>query len=409
MAFLIMTMMAALRALDRHRLRSTLAMLGIVIGVASLIVMMSIGEGTQAAVQNQLATFGRNMIMILRGAYTSSGVRSGHGGVVSLTIADIQVLEGLPEVSKVGWQKWGARQVVHEKHNWYTNITGVTPSYLAIRDWRISSGHGLNQADEDSMAKVVLLGRTVVEALFDEGDELVGATVRLSNMPFTVIGTLAPKGFDAYGADQDDIILMPFSTAERKVIGTQFIGSISIGYLSTASPDHVDRVATEAQRILRERHKLRPDQEDDFAVNNNREVAKIQLATSESMRHLLLAVTSISLLVGGIGIMNVLLVSVTQRTREIGIRMAVGAKRRHIRLQFLLEAIVLSGVGGLLGIAVGIGGASIASKIAHWPTIISLPSILLAFGFSSLVGLIFGLYPADFASRLHPVEALRGD
>ena len=407
MHLLIMTGLVAFRVLARNRLRSALTMLGIIIGVGAVIAMVSIGEGAKAAVQAQLATFGTNVIMVLPGATTTGGVRSGHGGAVTLTTADMEELGKLSHVAHSGWARRDAMQAVHENKNWFTTVNGVTPSYLIIRDWSIVSGDFFTQIDMDSAAKVVLLGRTVADNLFDSGQDPVGSVIRLKNIPFIVVGTLGSKGFDTRGTDQDDVIFLPFTTAERKLMGTKFLGSIGSGFLSAESPDHMDQVAAEAKRILRQRHHLRPDQEDDFTIRNQLDTAKIQQGTSESMTVLLLAVASISLLVGGIGIMNILLVSVTERTREIGIRMAVGAKRWHILLQFLVEAVVLSAIGGLIGVVLGVGGAKLASTFAGWPTIITPAVMVLAFGFSALVGIFFGLYPANKASRLNPIEALR--
>ena len=247
----------------------------------------------------------------------------------------------------------------------------------------------------------------MVDNLFLPGEDAIGATVRLKNIPFRVVGTLAAKGFDSRGTDQDDVVFIPFSTAERKVMGTKFIGSIGAGFLSAEAPEYMDQVAADVKRVLRQRHKIRGDQDDDFTVRNQLDTVKLQEGTSESMTLMLLAVASISLLVGGIGIMNILLVSVTERTREIGIRMAVGAKRRHILLQFLVEAVVISAFGGLIGVVIGVAGAKVASNFAGWPTIISSHSMFIAFGFSALVGVFFGLYPANKASRLNPIDALR--
>jgi putative ABC transport system permease protein len=407
MNLLMMTALVAFRVLARNRLRSGLTMLGIIIGVGAVIAMVSIGEGAKAAVQAQLATFGTNVITILPGAMTVGGVRSGHGGAVTLTTADLEELGRLQYVTQAGWARRDAMQAVHENKNWFTTVNGVTPSYLIIRDWSIVAGDFITQPEMDSAAKVALLGKTVVDNLFDPGEDPVGSIVRLKNIPFKVAGTLASKGFDTRGTDQDDVIFIPFTTAERKLMGTRFQGSIGSGFLSADAPQHMEEVATEAKRILRQRHRLRPDQEDDFTIRNQLDTAKIQEGTSQSMTMLLLAVASISLLVGGIGIMNILLVSVTERTREIGIRMAVGAKRRHILLQFLVEAVVMSAVGGLIGVAFGVAGAKIASNVAGWPTIITPEVMVMAFAFSALVGIFFGLYPANKASRLNPIEALR--
>ena len=407
MNLLLMTVQVALRVLGRNRLRSALTMLGIIIGVGAVIAMVSIGGGAKAAVQAQIATFGTNVIMILPGATTTTGVRSGHGGAMTLTVADMEELGELPYVTYAGWARRDAMQVVHENKNWFTTINAVTPSYLIIRDWSLLSGDFFSQNDMDSAAKVALLGRTVVDNLFDPGQDPVGATIRIKNMPFTVVGALAPKGFDTRGTDQDDVVFLPFTTGERKVLGTKFLGVIGAGFLSAESPERMDEVAAEAKRFLRQRHRLRPDQEDDFTIRNQLDTARLQEGTSQTMTFFLLVVASISLLVGGIGIMNILLVSVTERTREIGIRMAVGAKRRHILLQFLVEAVVLSAIGGLIGLALGVGFAKFCSWFFRWPVIITTDTMVIALGFSALVGVFFGLYPANKASRLNPIEALR--
>jgi len=402
-----MTISVAFRVLSRNRLRSALTMLGIIIGVGAVIAMISIGEGAKAAVRAQLATFGTNVVMILPGSMTTSGVRSGHGGMITLTVADMIELGKLPNVAETSWTKRDVAQVVQENKNWFTSIGAVTPSYMVIRDWSIARGDFYTQNDEDTAAKVVLLGKTVVDNLFDPGEDPIGATVRIKNIPFKVVGTLAPKGFDTRGNDQDDIVFLPFSTGEHRLIGTKFLGSINAGFLSADSLEDMTQVTSDAKRLLRVRHKLRPDQEDDFTVRNQLDIAKVQEGTADSMTMMLLAIASISLLVGGIGIMNILLVSVTERTREIGIRMAVGAKRWHILLQFLVEAVILSAMGGLIGIVTGIVGAQTASRFAGWPTIVSPQSLVVAFGFSALVGVFFGLYPANKASRLNPIDALR--
>jgi len=407
MNFLLMTVLVAFRVLGRHRMRSALTMLGIIIGVGAVIAMVSIGEGAKAAVQAQIASFGTNVIIILPGAMTVSGVRTGHGGAVTLTVADIEELKKIPGVTEIGWARRDAMQVVHERKNWFTTINGVTPGYLTIRGWSIVSGDFFTQTEMDKAAKVALVGNSVFKNLFEPGEDPEGATIRIKNIPFKVIGVLDAKGYDTRGADQDDVVFIPFTTAERKIMGTKFLGSIGAGFLSAESPEQMSQIVEEVKRILRQRHKLRPTQEDDFTVRNQIDIAKVQEGTSESMTLLLLAVASISLLVGGIGIMNILLVSVTERTREIGIRMAVGAKRRHILLQFLVEAVVLSAMGGLIGVGLGVGGAKTASNLAGWPTIISGDILLIAFGFSALVGVFFGLYPANKASRLNPIEALR--
>ncbi len=407
MNFFLMTVLVAFRVLGRNRMRSVLTMLGIIIGVGSVIAMVSIGEGAKAAVQAQIASFGTNVITILPGAMTTTGVRTGHGGAMTLTIADMEELRKISGVADVGWARRDAMQVVHENKNWFTTVNGVTPGYLVIRGWSTVSGGFFTQADNETAAKVALVGHTVAENVFGPGEDPVGATIRLKNIPFKVVGKLIAKGYDTRGSDQDDVIFIPFSTAERKVMGTRFLGAIGAGFLSAETPEQMAPIVDEVTQVLRRRHQLRPNQEDDFTVRNQLDTARIQEGTSESMTLLLLAVASISLLVGGIGIMNILLVSVTERTKEIGIRMAVGATRRHILLQFLVEAVVLSALGGLIGVGMGVAGAKVASNVAGWPAIISGDILLIAFGFSALVGVVFGLYPANKASRLNPIEALR--
>jgi putative ABC transport system permease protein len=407
MQFLWMTLIVAFRVLGRHRLRSALTMLGMVIGVAAVIAMVSIGAGAKAAVQTQLATFGTNVITVLPGASTSGGLRSGYGGVVTLTINDMQELKKIPFVTQVGWHRTLFDHVLHENKNWQTRIGGISLSYFIIRDWSLASGDFFTQADMDGSAKAAVLGKTIVQNLYDPGEDPVGSMIRIRSLPFQIVGTLAPKGFDAQGNDQDDIVFIPFSTAERKLVGSKFLGSVSAGFLSVEDPEHMGEVVEEVKRVLRERHRLRPAQVDDFTVRNQLDMMKVQASTSESMTMLLLAVASVSLLVGGIGIMNILLVSVNERTREIGIRLAVGAKRGHILLQFLIEALVLSTIGGSVGILVGLIGASVASQVAGWPTIVPMGVIVGAFAFSGIVGVFFGLYPANKASLLNPIKAIR--
>jgi putative ABC transport system permease protein len=298
-------------------------------------------------------------------------------------------------------------QIVNGNRNWNGSINGISPSYLTIRDWSFSSGGPFTQTDMDSAARVALIGQTLVDNLFDSGEEPVGAVIRIKNVPFRVIGVLAPKGQSAQGSDQDDVIFIPFTTAERKVFGTPFLGSIGAMFASTDRTEDLPEAVEQIRDVLRTRHRLQPDQNDDFTVKTQVDIGKVQEGTSQTLTLMLFSIASVSLLVGGIGIMNILLVSVTERTREIGVRMAVGAKRRHIVMQFLIEAMTLSLVGGALGIVFGIVGAKLTTVIAGWPTIISSDVIVVAFFFSLAVGLFFGLYPANKASRLNPIEALR--
>jgi putative ABC transport system permease protein len=310
-------------------------------------------------------------------------------------------------LSDTGWAKREVMQIVNGNRNWNGSINGISPGYLTIRDWSFSSGGPFTQSDLDSAARVALIGQTIVDNLFDSGEEPVGAVIRIKNVPFRVIGVLAPKGQSAQGSDQDDVIFIPFSTAERKVFGTSFLGSIGAMFASTDRTEDLPEAVEQIRDVLRTRHRLQPEQSDDFTVKTQVDIGKVQEGTSQTLTMMLFSIASVSLLVGGIGIMNILLVSVTERTREIGVRMAVGAKRRHIVMQFLIEAMTLSLLGGSLGVVVGIVGAKLTTVIAGWPTIISSEVIVIAFFFSLAVGLFFGLYPANKASRLNPIEALR--
>lgn len=407
-AFLWLTVLTAFRVLGRNRLRAGLTMLGIVIGVGSVIAMVSIGEGAKEAVRAQVATMGTNVIIVLPGASSVGGVRGGQGSVVTLTVADaLDLKKKVPLLADTGYGKRDVMQVVNGNKNWNAPVNGISPSYLTIRDWSFSSGGPLTQADMDAAARVALLGQTVVDNLYDPGEEPVGSTIRIKNVPFRVIGVLAPKGQSAQGSDQDDIIFIPFTTAERKVLGTQFLGSVGALFASTDRADDLPEAVEGVREVLRNRHRLQPDQADDFTIRTQVDIGKVQEGASQTLTAMMFAIASISLVVGGIGIMNILLVSVTERTREIGVRLAVGAKRRHILIQFLIEAMTLSFVGGLLGIVLGVLGARTTTVFAGWPTIISPHAIAIAFAFSVMIGLFFGLYPANKAAHLNPIEALR--
>jgi putative ABC transport system permease protein len=407
-AFVWLTILTALRILARNRMRAGLTMLGIVIGVAAVIAMVSIGEGAKQAVQAQIATMGTNVIIVFPGVTSASGVRGSQGSAVTLTVSDaLDLKKRIPLLVDTGWAKRDVMQIVYGNRNWNGPINGISPSYLTIRDWSFKSGGPFTQTDLESAARVALIGQTILANLFEPGEEPVGAIIRIKNVPFHVIGVLAPKGQSAQGSDQDDVIFIPFSTAERKVFGTSFIGSVGALFGSTDQVEDLPMAAEQIREVLRGRHRLQTEQDDDFTIRTQVDIGKIQEGTSETLTMMLFAIASVSLLVGGIGIMNILLVSVTERTREIGVRMAVGAKRRHIVMQFLIEAMTLSLVGGALGIVLGVAGAKLTTLIAGWPTIISGNVILLAFFFSLVVGLFFGLYPANKAARLNPIEALR--
>lgn len=407
-SFLFMTVLTAFRFLNRNRMRSVLTTIGIIIGVGSVIAMVSIGEGAKSVIQSQVASMGTNMILILPGATSVGGVRGGQGGAVTLTVSDaVDLKKKLGVLRETGWAKRDVMQVVYGNQNWNVPVNGISPSYLRIRDWSFTSGGPFTEAEMEATSRVALIGQTVVDNLFTEGEDPLGKMIRIKNVPFQIIGILAPKGQSPNGNDQDDIIFIPFTTAERKVVGTQFLGTVGALFASTERTEDLPEAVEDIRRILRERHRLRPEQPDDFTLRTQVDIGRVQEGTGETLTIMMFSVASISLLVGGIGIMNILLVSVTERTREIGIRMAIGAKRQHILVQFLAEAIILSMAGGMLGVVFGIAGARATTLIAGWPTIISIQAILVAFLFSVAVGLIFGIYPANKASRLNPIDALR--
>jgi putative ABC transport system permease protein len=403
-----MTLVAALRALRRNKLRSALTMLGIVIGVAAVIAMVSVGQGANEAVQKQIESLGTNLLMVIPGATTAGGARSGWGGVSTLTVADANAIQReCPSVADVTYFRRQVVQVLYGNRNWSTVAQGTTPSYVRVRDWKVVEGSFFTQRDEDTANRVAVLGQTVVNELFGPGEDPVGAQIRIVDVPFTVIGVLEPKGQSGYGRDQDDVVLMPFTTAERRVLGITFVGTVDMIFASAVSNREIDAATSEITALLHERHHVPKGQDDDFTVRDLNEIAQARESASQVMSTLLLSVASISLLVGGIGIMNILLVSVTERTHEIGIRMAVGAKSRHILLQFLVEAITLSIAGGLAGAVLGVVGAEAISFFAEWPTVISPAVIAGSILFSGAVGVFFGFYPARKASRLDPILALR--
>ena len=403
-----MTMVTAFRVLGRNRLRAGLTMLGIIIGVGAVIAMVGIGQGAKEAVRAQVATMGTNLIIVWPGSTTVGGVRNAAGGAVTLTVADAQELKKkIPLLVDTGWAKRDVTQIINGNKNWNGPVNGISPSYLTIRDWSFTGGGPITQADLEAGARVAIIGETIVENLYDPGEEPVGSTIRIKNVPFRVVGVLSAKGQSAQGTDQDDVIFIPFTTAERKLVGTSFLGSVGAIFASTSRLDDLPEAVEALREVLRLRHRLQADQADDFTIRTQVDIGKVQEGASETLTVMMFAIASISLLVGGIGIMNILLVSVTERTREIGVRMAVGAKRRHILMQFLIEAMTLGLVGGILGIIVGVVGARVMTFVVGWPTIISPSSIVVASVFSLAVGLFFGLYPANKASRLNPIDALR--
>jgi putative ABC transport system permease protein len=408
MKLLRMTLRAALRALRRNKMRSVLTMLGIIIGVAAVIATVSIGQGADAAVQEQIRSLGTDLLMIVPGATTSTGVRSGAGGVSTLTVADAMAIKKeCPAVKEVSYFKRQIAQIVNGDKNWSTAVQGAPPSFFAVREWPVVSGSIFSERDEDGAARVAVLGQTLVEQLFGIGHDPVGSSVRIKNVPFRVVGVLQEKGQTMWGQDQDDVIVVPFSTAERRVLGTEFLGTVDNILVTALSTAEMNDASEQVTALLRQRHRIQSDEDIDFTVRNLADFARASQMASQVMTNLLLSVATISLLVGGIGIMNILLVSVTERTREIGIRMAVGAKSRHILLQFLVEAVALSMVGGAIGALLGIGAATAVSRLAAWPTLVSPPAVVAAVLFSGAVGVFFGFYPARKAARLDPIQALR--
>ena len=408
MSFLA-TLRIALAALRVNKLRSALTMLGIIIGVGAVSAMTAIGAGAQARVEDQIRSLGSNLIIVLPGNITSGGVRLGSGAQLTLSEDDAAALpREIPEIEVAAPQLRGGGQVVFGNSNWSTQILGVTPDYLVAREWEVVSGRPFTETDVDGAAKVVLIGQTVARTLFGESDP-VGETIRIRNVPHQVVGLLDRKGQSMIGQDQDDVVLIPISTARKRVLGGQQVRARNVGTITVKVRQGADVASAEQQmrELLRQRHKLQPNQEDDFFVRNLSEVLSAQEASSKVLAILLAAIASVSLVVGGIGIMNIMLVSVTERTREIGLRMAVGAKSRDILLQFLVEAVTLSLIGGLVGIVLGAIASYAVGQFAGWRTEMGAGAVLLAFGFAAAVGVFFGFYPARKASKLVPIDALR--
>jgi putative ABC transport system permease protein len=406
---LIIGIRIALRALRVNMLRSMLTMLGIIIGVGAVITMIAVGAGAQARVEEQIKGLGTNLIILSPGSVTAGGVRMGAGSRSSLTEDDSYAIQReLPTVQASAPTLRGAGQVVAAGNNWSTVFFGVTPEYLEARNWVVATGKMFETSDLMGSTKVALLGETVVRSLFGDSDP-IGQTVRIRKVPFVVIGTLGRKGQNMMGQDQDDIILMPISTARNRVLGGNTAKQRSVGSVSIKIRDGEDMKEAEEQirSLLRQRHRLQAGQDDDFSLRNLSEVLQTQEESSRVMALLLAAVASVSLMVGGIGIMNIMLVSVTERTREIGLRMAVGARSSDILTQFLVEAVTLALIGGLLGILLGVGSSIAIANFAAWRVELRPESILLAVGFAAAIGIFFGFYPARKASRLLPIEALR--
>lgn len=430
--FLRMALLVAGRAILRNKMRSALTMLGIFIGVGALITMVAVGQGANAAVTARIESLGTNLLVVLPGARTVGGARTGSGSASTLTVADAQAIrQDADAVSNVSYQIRQSGQVQYGDKNWTTSVIGVNPAFFIIRNWPVVAGRLINGNDELNATRVCLIGHTVALNLFGPYENPVGATILVKNVPMEVVGLLQTRGQTGFGQDQDDVVYMPFTTAQNKVLGVaapnqttttnsiyitapnpfgiqpKLTGYVNIIFVQARSTDLVPKAKAQIIKILERRHRIESGQADDFSVRNISDITQAMKGSSKTMALLLAAVASISLIVGGIGIMNILLVSVTERTREIGIRMAIGARRAHVLMQFLVEAVLLSGIGGLAGIVLGLMISELISHIADWPTVISPLAIIGGFAFSAMIGIFFGYYPARRASRLNPIDALR--
>jgi putative ABC transport system permease protein len=398
------TFNVAYRALRRNKMRSVLTALGIIIGVGAVIAMVGIGNGAKAQVEAQIASLGENVILIFSGSTTSSGIHTGWGSAGTLKIEDAEAIgREVPGVIAVSEEVFSTTQVAAGNQNWFTRIYGESADYFDIREWPLADGAPFTPQDVRSANKVCVIGRTTATQIYGN-ENPIGQVLRIKNVPFTILGVLTPKGLSPQGVDQDDIVVMPYTSAMKRVIGGTVLRNINV---QIADARQVGPAQQQIISLLRQRHNIRPGRDDDFTVRTQQEITETATATSRVMTVLLGAIAGVSLLVGGIGIMNIMLVSVTERTREIGVRMAVGARGNDILTQFLIEAVTLSSVGGVIGIICGIAASKLLSIYAHWPTLISISSIAIAFLFSAAVGVFFGFYPARTAAALDPIEALR--
>jgi putative ABC transport system permease protein len=397
----------AISALWAYKGRTLLTMLGIVIGIGTIIVMVSIGQGANQAIQDQINKMGTNLLYAISGSSKKGGVRGGHGSQPSLRLKDIDAIRRLcPSIKEISYQINGAVQSVAENKNWGSPLQGSVPAYASITSWTLQEGEFINDRHLKTVANVAVLGSVVAENLFEADSSAVGRKIRLKNVPFTVIGVLTSKGRTPDGRDADDIVIIPYTTAVRKIMGRTLPGMVHFILVSAHSKELVPRAKWEMEIALRQSHRIPENGDDDFIVGTLDEFADAAAESTAIMRLLLIAVASISLVVGGIGIMNIMLVTVTERTREIGVRMAIGAREKDILTQFLVESITMSVVGGILGTVIGIAASRVISEFAGWPTIISPESVVIATFFSGLIGIFFGYYPARKASRLDPIDAL---
>jgi putative ABC transport system permease protein len=400
----ITLMRIAAEALIRNRTRSLLTMLGVIIGVAAVVVTISIGTGARTSVASQINGLGSNLLIVIPGNVTLNGVRTGTGGASTLTVEDGLAIAKLPRVAAVSPGVSVRMQVIAGERNWQTVIAGVAPTFTYIREWQLASGTFFNDTDVAAAAKVCVLGQTVIDNLFPDGSSPIGKTVLIHGVPFTVIGTLVRRGQSATGQDQDDTIVVPYTSAMKRLTGATFVNVIAV---SAQDQSSINAVQTEIVQLLEQRHQITGSQQDDFDVRSLQDIANAAAATASVMEYLLAGVGAVSLIVGGIGIMNIMLVSVTERTREIGLRLSVGARASAILDQFLIEAVVLSTIGGAFGAVIGILASRVIAIFGNWPMVVPPEAILMAVVFSVAIGMFFGYYPARKASHLDPIEALR--
>ena len=403
---LIATFKLALTALSRNKMRSILTMLGIIIGVGAVIAMVGIGQGASASIQSQISQLGNNMLYVSAGSANTGGMRGGSGTGTTLTVEDIEAIgREVPSVSAASPYVRASGQLVYGNMNWSASggIGGTSEKFPEIRDWKVGSGEFFTEADVKYAARVAVLGKTVADNLF-AGADPIGQTIRIRNLPFRVVGILAAKGQNQVGQDQDDTVIIPYTAAMKKLLSTTRVSMAMVSAISAGATTTAERQIGE---LLRQRHRLAPNEEDDFTVRNLSDIAEAASASSSIMTNLLASIAGVSLLVGGIGIMNIMLVSVTERTREIGIRMAIGARSGVIRRQFLIESITISLVGGIIGALLGVGASIAIASTLNWPTLVSPASIVISVAFSALVGILFGYYPARKAAALDPIDALR--
>jgi putative ABC transport system permease protein len=398
------TLKIAARALRRNKLRTLLTMLGMIIGVGAVIAMVSIGNGAKSQIENQIASMGQNVVLVWSGSMTRSGVHTGWGGAGTLTVEDAEAIRReIPGVVAVSPEIQSGAQIAAGNQNWSTRILGEAPEYFDIRQWPIQSGASFSELDVRSANKVAVIGKTIADQLYP-GEDPIGQILRIRNVPFTISGVLLAKGMSVQGQDQDDLVVIPYTSAMKRV---QRVTTLRSMLVQAAKPTLLAPVQQQITELMRQRHRIAPGRDDDFTVRTQQEIAEMATAQSKTMTVLLGAIAGVSLVVGGIGIMNIMLVSVTERTREIGIRMAIGARGKDILLQFLTEAVTISAIGGIIGIGTGVAVSKILSAKLSWPTLIPSEWVLYAFVFSAIVGIFFGFYPARKASRLDPIDALR--